>query len=103
MCICYVPPGGMQALEWIMLGQELDLATQNTAATTSTDTTDTTENAGSNNPAPSLDETPHPFIRSAVVIGCGARHTAWQIAFSELQRQAIYNDPLWNGGDYDSR
>ena len=31
--------------------------------------------------------------------GCGAAHTAWQIAISECQRQAIYADPKWNNGD----
>ncbi len=39
-----------------------------------------------------------PALLSAVVIGCGAAHTAWQIAISETQRQAIYADPKWRGG-----
>jgi homoserine O-acetyltransferase/O-succinyltransferase len=30
-----------------------------------------------------------------VPIACGASHTAWQIAISEVQRQAIYADPHW--------
>jgi len=38
-------------------------------------------------------------VRSAVPIACGASHTAWQIAISEVQRQAIYADPTWNEGD----
>eukprot|EP00571_Detonula_confervacea_P009399 CAMPEP_0172327640 /NCGR_PEP_ID=MMETSP1058-20130122/59934_1 /TAXON_ID=83371 /ORGANISM="Detonula confervacea, Strain CCMP 353" /LENGTH=530 /DNA_ID=CAMNT_0013044721 /DNA_START=642 /DNA_END=2234 /DNA_ORIENTATION=+ len=42
-----------------------------------------------------------PFVRSAVPIACGAAHTAWQIAISETQRQAIYADPKWNNGRYD--
>ena len=29
-------------------------------------------------------------------IACGAAHTAWQIAISEVQRQAFYVDPKWN-------
>ena len=33
------------------------------------------------------------------IVGCGAAHTAWQIAISETQRQAIYADPKWNNGD----
>ena len=41
------------------------------------------------------------FVRSVVSIGCGAAHTAWQIAISETQRQAIYADPNWNNGDID--
>ena len=36
-----------------------------------------------------------PFVRSVVPIACGASHTAWQIAISEVQRQAIYADPNW--------
>lgn len=44
-----------------------------------------------------------PALRSAAVIGCGAAHGAWQIAISETQRQAIYSDPKWRGGDVDSR
>jgi len=37
-----------------------------------------------------------PFVRSVVPIACGASHTAWQIAISEVQRQAIYADPEWD-------
>lgn len=37
-----------------------------------------------------------PFVRSVVPIACGAAHTAWQIAISEVQRQAIYADPKWD-------
>jgi len=36
-----------------------------------------------------------PFVRSVIPIACGASHTAWQIAISEVQRQAIYADPAW--------
>jgi len=36
-----------------------------------------------------------PFVRSVIPIACGASHTAWQIAISEVQRQAIYADPNW--------
>lgn len=31
-----------------------------------------------------------------IPIACGSSHTAWQIAISEVQRQAIYADPNWN-------
>ena len=41
------------------------------------------------------------YVRSAVSIGCGAAHTAWQIGMSETQRQAIYADPKWNQGNVD--
>jgi homoserine O-acetyltransferase len=41
------------------------------------------------------------YVQSAVSIGCGAAHTAWQIGMSETQRQAIYADPKWNNGEVD--
>lgn len=40
------------------------------------------------------------FVRSIVPICCGTHHHAWQIGISETQRQAIYADPNWNGGNY---
>jgi len=40
------------------------------------------------------------FVRSLVVMCCGANHHAWQIAISETQRQALYADPNWAGGAY---
>lgn len=40
------------------------------------------------------------LVKRAVVLACGAYQTAWQIAISEGQRQAIYRDPLWNHGFY---
>jgi len=42
------------------------------------------------------DDEGFPYVRSVVPIACGAQHTAWQIAISEVQRQAIYKDPQWN-------
>jgi homoserine O-acetyltransferase len=36
-----------------------------------------------------------PFCKHVVPIACGAQHSAWQIAISEVQRQAIYQDPAW--------
>eukprot|EP00051_Salpingoeca_urceolata_P020653 m.312439 g.312439 ORF g.312439 m.312439 type:complete len:515 (+) comp19658_c4_seq4:456-2000(+) len=41
------------------------------------------------------------LVQSVVPIACGAAHSAWQIAVSEPQRQAIYADPNWKGGFYD--
>jgi len=40
------------------------------------------------------------FARSLVPIAVGGRHTAWQIGWSEAQRQAIYADPRWRDGRY---
>jgi homoserine O-acetyltransferase/O-succinyltransferase len=37
---------------------------------------------------------------SAVCIACAARHSAQNIAFHEVGRQAIMADPDWRGGDY---
>jgi homoserine O-acetyltransferase len=39
-------------------------------------------------------------LRSAVVIASAARHSAQNIAFHEVGRQAIMADPKWRGGDY---
>lgn len=52
----------------------------------------------------SIDDTSkrvEPFVRSVIPIACGASHTAWQIAISEVQRQAIHADPKWNNGNPD--
>jgi homoserine O-acetyltransferase len=39
-------------------------------------------------------------VRAAVIIASTARHTAQNIAFHEVGRQAIMADPKWRGGDY---
>jgi homoserine O-acetyltransferase len=39
-------------------------------------------------------------VRSSIVIASTSRHSAQQIAFDEVGRQAIMADPDWNGGDY---
>jgi homoserine O-acetyltransferase len=39
-------------------------------------------------------------LRSAIVIASTARHSAQNIAFHEVGRQAIMADPKWRGGDY---
>ncbi|MFM9828794.1 MAG: homoserine O-acetyltransferase [Sphingomonas sp.] len=39
-------------------------------------------------------------VRAAVVIAATARHTAQNIAFHEVGRQAVMADPRWAGGDY---
>ncbi|MBK5264358.1 MAG: homoserine O-acetyltransferase [Alphaproteobacteria bacterium] len=39
-------------------------------------------------------------VESAIVIASTARHSAQNIAFHEVGRQAIMADPCWRGGDY---
>jgi homoserine O-acetyltransferase len=39
-------------------------------------------------------------VVSAIPIASTARHSAQQIAFNEVGRQAIMADPNWNNGDY---
>jgi homoserine O-acetyltransferase len=39
-------------------------------------------------------------VLAALPIATTARHSAQQIAFDEVGRQAIMSDPDWNGGDY---
>jgi homoserine O-acetyltransferase len=39
-------------------------------------------------------------VKSAIVIAATARHSAQNIAFHEVGRQAIMADPHWRGGDY---
>ncbi|SMO54734.1 homoserine O-acetyltransferase MetX [Fodinibius sediminis] len=38
--------------------------------------------------------------QAAVFIGMGKAHRPWAIGISHTQRQAIYNDPNWQGGYY---
>ena len=42
-------------------------------------------------------------VRAAVPIACAARHSAQNIAFHEVGRQAIMADPDWKGGEYQLR
>lgn len=39
-------------------------------------------------------------VNAVVAIGCGVRQSPWAIGWSEAQRQAIFADPNWRGGDY---
>ncbi len=39
-------------------------------------------------------------VRAAIVIASTARHSAQNIAFHEVGRQAIMADPRWRGGEY---
>lgn len=41
-----------------------------------------------------------PSVRRVVAVATSAAHSAWCIAWSESQRQAIYADPAWNDGFY---
>ncbi|MEM9664098.1 MAG: homoserine O-acetyltransferase [Bacteroidota bacterium] len=40
------------------------------------------------------------FVRHLVPIAVGGRHSAWCIGWSEAQRQAIFADARWRGGQY---
>lgn len=40
------------------------------------------------------------MVHSSIVIAACHRHTAQQIAFHEVGRQAVMSDPDWLGGDY---
>ena len=42
-------------------------------------------------------------VYAAVPIATAARHSAQNIAFHEVGRQAIMADPEWHGGDYDAK
>ena len=42
------------------------------------------------------------FVRGIVPIGVGGRHSAWCIGWSEAQRQAIFADPEWRDGRYET-
>jgi homoserine O-acetyltransferase/O-succinyltransferase len=42
-----------------------------------------------------------PTVRNVIAVTTSGRHSAWCIAWTEAQRQAIYTDPNWNGGHYD--
>ncbi len=39
-------------------------------------------------------------VHTAIPIACAARHSAQNIAFHEVGRQAIMADPEWRGGEY---
>ncbi|HXH60442.1 MAG TPA: homoserine O-acetyltransferase [Fimbriimonadaceae bacterium] len=39
-------------------------------------------------------------VRKVWTTGCCKAHTAMQIAFNEIGREAIMRDPKWRGGDY---
>lgn len=41
------------------------------------------------------------LVEAIAPIAVGARHSAWCIGWSEMQRQAIFADPLWSDGWYD--
>lgn len=41
-------------------------------------------------------------IKKMIVIGAPAKHSAWAIGIGEAQRNAIYADPNWENGNYQS-
>ncbi len=43
------------------------------------------------------------MMHAAVIVAAAGRHTAQNIAFNEVGRQAILSDPEWSDGDYQAR
>lgn len=43
------------------------------------------------------------FVRAAIPIAGTVQGSPWMIALNEVARQAIYNDPAWQNGDYQGR
>lgn len=41
------------------------------------------------------------FVENCIIMASCSEHSAQQIAFNEVGRQAIMSDPNWNGGDYE--
>lgn len=41
------------------------------------------------------------LVRAIAVVAAGGHHSPWSIAWGEAQRQAIFADPAWKGGNYD--
>ncbi|MEM1042900.1 MAG: homoserine O-acetyltransferase [Bacteroidota bacterium] len=41
------------------------------------------------------------FVRAVAPVAVGVRHEAWAIGWNEAQRQALFADAAWAGGDYD--
>lgn len=44
----------------------------------------------------------HDRFRSAIIVATAARHSAQNIAFHEIGRQAVMADPDWQGGKYNA-
>src|SRR3954447_2171330 len=42
------------------------------------------------------------LVEAIAPIAVSGRHSAWCIGLSEAQRQALYADPLWQGGRYEA-
>ncbi|HLA64543.1 MAG TPA: homoserine O-acetyltransferase [Rhodothermales bacterium] len=40
------------------------------------------------------------FVRAIAPIAVGGRHSAWGVAWTEAQRQALFADPRWDEGRY---
>jgi homoserine O-acetyltransferase len=43
------------------------------------------------------------MVRSIIPVATASRHSAWCIGLNEASRLAIFDDPEWKGGDYDTQ
>jgi homoserine O-acetyltransferase len=85
--------GGMQAVEFaVQAGSGSGNGSSDCSATQSSDSSSSSRTF--------TDKQGNPYCRSFIPIACGVQHTAWQIAISEVQRQAIYVDPEWKAGNH---
>lgn len=79
--------GGMQALEFAV-----QTSSPLSSSSSSSSSSDSTADNSAHRAAVE--------VRSVVPMACGAQHSAWQIAISEVQRQCITRDPEWVKGNH---
>lgn len=58
------------------------------------------KNPPSQNELPQVKSGAKPYVKAIMVLAASARHSAWSIAWCEIQRQTIEADTHFNGGHY---